>query len=220
MLRWCFSAGEYAALRRLYTEFYISHLHRGGLRRIKQMAWSRPAKINLGAGTVRKDGYLNIDMFPGGDLTLDLRRGLPFDTGCCESIFSEHFFEHVDYPGPAHDLFRECLRVLKPGGQLRLSVPDTEWPLMDYSKGSDSGYFRACAENPWWHPDYCSTRLEHINYHFRQAGEHLFAYDEETLKKVLENVGFCEVQRVYFDQSVDSKHREIGSLFMSARKPA
>ena len=29
-------------------------------------------------------------MFPGGDLTLDLRRGLPFESNCCEEIFSEH----------------------------------------------------------------------------------------------------------------------------------
>lgn len=184
------------------------------------MSWSQPLKINLGCGPFRKDGYLNIDMLPGGDLTLDLRKGLPFDSNCCELIFSEHFFEHIDYPNAACDLFRECFRILKPGGLLRASVPDTEWPLLDYAKGNDAGYFRACAENPWWHADYCSTRLEHINYHFRQNNEHRFAYDEETLAKVLGSVGFCDVKRVSFDPSLDSKHREIGSLFISARKPA
>ena len=33
-----------------------------------------------------------------------------------------------------------------------------------------------------WHPAWCTTRLEHINFHFRQGGEHKFAYDFETLK--------------------------------------
>src|ERR1700691_1421403 len=159
------SAGEYSALRNLYTEFRISRFHRAGLRRIRHESLLRPSKINLGSGTTRKDGFLNIDLFPGGDLTLDLRRPLPFESDCCEIIFSEHFFEHIDYPNPAYDLARECLRVLKPNGQIRLSVPDTEWPLLDYPEGIDSGFFRAAKENAWWRPGYCSTRIEHINFH-------------------------------------------------------
>src|SRR5262249_53260999 len=143
-----------------------------------------------------------------------------FESDCCEVIFSEHFFEHIDYPHPAYDLFHECLRVLKPNGELRVSVPDTAWPLIDYSKGRDAGYFRACTQYYWFHPSYCSTRLEHINYHFRQGDEHRFAYDEETLRKVLEEVGFGDISRVGFDPSIDSKHREIGSLVVIARKPA
>jgi predicted SAM-dependent methyltransferase len=182
------------------------------------MSWSRPTKLNLGCGSHQKTGYLNVDLFPGGDLTLDLRRPLPFESDCCETIFSEHFFEHVDYPRPAYDLLLECLRVLRPGGLIHLSVPDTEWPLIDYAKGDDAAYFRACIENSW-HPTDCSTRIEHINYHFRQDDEHRFAYDEETLGKALEAAGFRDVKRVSFDPSIDSKHREIGSLFMSARKP-
>src|SRR4029077_4197608 len=89
------SSGEYSALRHLYMELRISHFHRVGLRRIRRMTLSRPPKINLGCATSRKDGYLNIDLFPGGDLTLDLRRKFPFESNCCEVIFSEHFFEHI-----------------------------------------------------------------------------------------------------------------------------
>lgn len=215
-----FSAGERAAFEQVKAEFRISKMHRRGLRHVRRNSWQRPARINLGSGPHRKTGYLNIDLFPGGDLTLDLRRALPFESNCCEEIFSEHCLEHFDYPGAVSDLLRECLRVLRPGGHLRFSVPDTEWPLTDYPKGDAGDYFRACAANPWWHPGDCTTRLEHINYHFRQAGEHRFAYDEETARKLLQRVGFVEVQRVAFDLTVDSPHREIGSLFITARKPA
>jgi hypothetical protein len=99
----------------------------------------------------------------------------------------------------------------------RLSVPDTEWPLTDYSGGIDAAYFQACVQHEW-HPGNCSTRLEHINYHFRQGDEHHYAYDEETLKKALETAGFCDVKRVGFDSDIDAKHREVGSLFVVARK--
>ena len=214
------SRGEGAALRRLLEELRISHYHRIGLRQVRRRSWSRPAKINLGSGKVLKEGFLNVDMFPGGDLTLDLRRKFPFESNCCNMIFSEHCIEHFDYPRTASLLFSECFRILKPGGILRFSIPDTEWPLIDYAKGPDAGYFSACREQGWWRPSYCTTRLEHINYHFRQGGQHLFAYDEETARKALEGVGFQDVRRVSFDPDLDSNHREVGSLFMSARKPA
>jgi predicted SAM-dependent methyltransferase len=217
--RWLFSHGERAALRAFFAERAIARSHRQGLRQIRKRSLSRPAKINLGCGRFSKAGFLNIDMSAGGDLTLDLRLGLPFDSDCCDLIFSEHCFEHFDYPEPITLLVSECLRVLRPGGELRFSVPDTEWPLSDYRDGSAAPYFKACEQHSWWHPKTCTTRLEHINYHFRQDGEHRFAYDFETAEKVLKGVGFADVRRVDFDPTLDSKHREVGSLFVSARKP-
>ena len=93
-----------------------------------------------------------MDIQPGAaDVTLDLRRGLPFESNCCELVVSEHCFEHFDYPEPIGHLFRECLRVLRPGGCLRFSVPDSEWPLNDYGDGLEAPYFKACAAQDW-HP--------------------------------------------------------------------
>jgi len=210
--------GERIALRALVTELQISHHHRIGMRRIRRESLSRPTKLNLGCGPLRKNGYLNIDLFPGGDLTLDLRRGLSFESNCCETIFSEHFFEHIEYPDPVCHLFSECLRVLRPGGVLKFSVPGTEWPLEDYLHGPDAPYFQVCREHGW-HPG-CVTRMEHINYHFRQNGQHRFAYDEETARKALESVGFSPVEKRCYQAGLDSEHRRIGSLFVAATKPA
>ena len=161
-----------------------------------------------------------MDVEPGrGDVTLDLRRGLPFESNCCELVVSEHCFEHFDYPEPIGQLFRECLRVLRPGGCLRFSVPDSEWPLSDYRDGPDAPYFKACAAHGW-HPQECTTRLEHINYHFRQDHEHRFAYDFETAEKALRAAGFVNIQPATFDPTLDSEHRKAGSLFVAASKPA
>jgi predicted SAM-dependent methyltransferase len=212
------SRSEYAALKQFRTELLISRHHRQGLLRIRQDGLNRPKKLHLGCGPVQKNGYLNVDLFPGGDLTLDLRRGLPFESGCCEMILSEHFIEHVGYPEPVTSLLRDCFRVLRPGGQLRISVPDTEWPIVEYPKGDNSDWLQACHKHNW-HPPDCNTRMEHINYHFRQKGEHLFAYDEETMRLVLQGVGFHGVQRAQFDPQFDSKHREVGSLIMCATRP-
>jgi predicted SAM-dependent methyltransferase len=212
------SAGETTALTNLLLEFKISKRHRNGLRWIEKNHEQSPKRINLGSGSVKKPDFLNIDLFPGGDVMLDLRRGLPFATSGTEFIFSEHFIEHVQYPDTVELLLSECLRVLVPGGKFRFSVPDTEVCIKDYSKGPNSEYFKACMLHKW-HPAYCTTMIEHINYHFRQSGEHLFAYDEETARKLLSKIGFVNIHRVEFDAVIDSKHREDASLFRIAEKP-
>jgi predicted SAM-dependent methyltransferase len=215
--RKCLLPPQMEVLSLLLTELKISSYHHKGIARIRRHGLLHPTKLNLGAGAFCKSGFLNVDLFPGGDLTLDLRRGLPFASNCCETIFSEHFFEHIEYPKTISNLFHECLRVLRPGGLLSFSVPDTEWPLIDYQHGPEAPYFRACLEHHW-HPD-CTTRIEHINYHFRQRGQHLFAYDQETLQKLLESVGFANVRKRAYDPEIDSEHRRVGSLFISAMKP-
>jgi predicted SAM-dependent methyltransferase len=210
---------QFLAVRCVADECIIAIRHRAGRRLLRRQRLLRPQKLNLGSGDVRKAGFLNVDLYPGGDVSLDLRLGLPFESDSCDPIFSEHFFEHIDYPEPITRLLIDCLRVLRPGGELRFSVPDTEWPLGDYPAGDGAPYFAACLVHKW-HPSRCQTRIEHINYHFRQDGEHRFAYDFETAEKLLQRVGFVEVSRRTFDPSLDAQHREVGSLFVSARKPA
>ena len=212
------SPGERAALRLFVSEWQISRNHRRGVRLLCQTSRLRPARLNLGAGGVCKEGFLNVDLFPGSDVTLDLRRGLPFESDCCDLIVTEHFLEHLEYPEQVSLVLRECLRVLRPGGTVRLSVPDTAWPLSAYHEGIKSPYFQACREQPWGHPEQCETRLEFINHHFYQRGEHRFAYDWETLEKLLVTVGFQKVTKCGFDPTLDAAHRRLGSLFVSAYK--
>jgi len=55
----------------------------------------------------------------------DLRRGVPFPDGVFDVVYHSHVLEHIEreaVPG----FLSECLRVLKPGGTLRVVVPDLE----------------------------------------------------------------------------------------------
>ncbi|CAD5373583.1 hypothetical protein RA210_U380003 [Rubrivivax sp. A210] len=71
-----------------------------------------------------------------------------------------------------------------------------------------------------WHPAWCRTRMEHINYHFRDGGDHKFAFDYETLHQVLSDCGFAAIRRVSFNSSIDSDRRRVGTLYVEARRPA
>jgi predicted SAM-dependent methyltransferase len=197
-------------------EVSTSLKHHKGVIHARKYSLQNNLKINFGCGSVIKRDWINIDLCKGVDLTLDLRKRLPFLDNSCVIVYSEHFFEHLNYPDSAMLFLKECYRVLKPGGIFSVGVPDTEWPLRAYAGLDNANYFKYAKER--WHPQ-CTTKMEHINYHFRQNGQHLFAYDFETLKYILEKCGFRNVKRRNFDSSLDRKYRELGTLYVNAIKP-
>ncbi|MGH7629364.1 MAG: class I SAM-dependent methyltransferase [Gemmatimonadales bacterium] len=160
---------------------------------------------------------MNIDLGPKAVLRLDLREELPFPDGSVAIIYSEHFFEHLEYPREVKHLLGESMRVLKPGGLFGMGVPDTAFALEAYVHGHEE-FFRISRERGW-HPAWCRTRMHQINYHFRQDGEHKWQYDLETLTQVLTDAGFVDVARRPFDASLDSEYRRWGTLYVDARKP-
>jgi len=175
-------------------------------------------KLHLGCGDNIKKGWVNIDFFyTKADLLIDLRKKLPFSTGSCAIIYSHHFLEHLGYPEPANSFLKECYRILKPGGIFDVGVPDAEQGIRAYFEEDGAEFFRLIGGQN--HAEWCNTRMEHINYRFRQDGEHLFAYDFETLKYCLEKQGFKEVKRRDFDREMDSEELAPYTLYVTAIKP-
>lgn len=207
-----------APIQSLWEGVSIPLIHAGGVARARRLADRTDLKLQLGCGTRIKPGWVNIDLRASADIRLDLFRPLPFAANSVEIIYSEHFLEHIDYPGPAMKLLAECLRVLKPGGCFSVGVPDTEWPLLEYAGVRKDGYFQTAKER--WHPSWCETELEHINFHFRQGREHRFAYDFVTLEKALQRTGFVDIQRREFDPQLDTEARCLGTLYVDAYKKA
>jgi len=124
--------------------------------------------VHLGCGYRHLDGWVNLDMIrnPSVDVVWNLRRGLPFEDGSCAFIFSEHIVEHVAKPD-AMALCSELLRVLKPGGVVRLSTPDAGRYLQAYVHNRD--FLR--------HPAFqrlAKTPMDRINMMMRQDGQHLW----------------------------------------------
>lgn len=58
-------------------------------------------------------------------LNVDLTKGIPFQDDTVNGILSSHMIEHLNCHETVKFL-KECRRVLKPGGVLRISVPDPE----------------------------------------------------------------------------------------------
>jgi predicted SAM-dependent methyltransferase len=210
------STGIFDAARRAKQEWRIYRQHGSALKKVGPFLQLPEKKLNLGCGPNPKPGWINIDLFDSrADLQLDLRETWPFADDSVGHIFSEHVFEHFEFPEEVNHFLSEARRILQPGGLFDVGVPDTEWPLRAYG---DPG-------NPYWpfsktvHPEWCETQLDHINYHFRQGKEHKYAWDAETLARTLRRFRFTDITRREFDPALDAESRKIGTLYMRAAKP-
>ena len=205
------------ALRQAQNEWKLSRRHRQSLEKVSRFLQISPIKLNLGCGPNSKKGWVNIDLFERtAGLQLDLRERWPFLDETVSYIYSEHLFEHFDFHTEVPHFLAESLRVLAPGGVFDVVVPDTEPPIRAYGN-PNAIYWSTLAKR--WHPQWCQTELDHINFHFRQDGEHKYAWDVATLARTLRNAGFQCVQQREFNADTDSKERELGSLYMTGKKP-
>jgi predicted SAM-dependent methyltransferase len=188
--------------------------------------------LNLGAGGNIRSEFVNVDheWRPGLNLCWDLRRGLPLESGSVEGVVTEHTLEHFTWREATGVFLPECFRVLKPGGVVRIAVPDAERAVDLYLTARDRGELAsAFAERPIGER-IPMTPMTHLNNTFRRIFEplsvgHKFAYDFHTLAYFLSLAGFVDVRRERFMQGrdamllVDTERRAHETLYVEANKP-
>lgn len=179
--------------------------------------------VHFGCGSRRFEGWTNVDMNRKGDFTADLREGLPFRDNSVALMYSEHTLEHFyrEHDGPY--LLSECLRCLVPGGTLRITIPDAEAYIAYYNGDIDE---ETGADMKRVHARFHGTRMDVVNSAFRWKHQHFYMYDEETMRKLLEELGFVDITRHNYGESdnpelakADSEMRRYGTLYMQGRKP-
>lgn len=84
-------------------------------------------KLNLGCGTSYHDDWVNVDFSETGEgvIAHNLLNGIPFDENEFDVVYHSHVLEHFP-KDKAGSFIKECFRVLKPGGIIRVAVPDLE----------------------------------------------------------------------------------------------
>ncbi len=90
------------------------------------------AYLNVGCGALFASDWNNIDLFTHPDVhRYDVRRGLPYLDNVFDAVYSSHTLEHFSYH-EGRVLIGEMYRVLKPGGVVRVVVPDLEQICREY----------------------------------------------------------------------------------------
>jgi predicted SAM-dependent methyltransferase len=193
-------------------------------------------RVNIGCGTTAPEGWYNIDNsptiwwsripvaskvfkttpWPRSVHRHDVLKGLPFADHSVDFIYSSHTFEHFTYP-QSLALTKECLRVLKPEGILRLVVPDLEQIARDYladpaPMASHRFIERLLLSHSW-------RDLLHPGAHHSQM------FDARSLTAMLHEAGFNAPQISSFGASeipgvmdVELEERRDESLYIEAQK--
>jgi SAM-dependent methyltransferase len=96
-----------------------------------------PKRLNWGCGLTPAPGWINSDRrdATGIDVPCDIREGLPFDSDSIDYAVSIHALPAIPYPDLL-PVLQELRRVLKPGGTLRLGLPDLDKGIAAYQRGN------------------------------------------------------------------------------------
>ena len=96
-------------------------------------------KLNFGCGSRFSQNWVNIDVYSGGPEVqrVNLLKRWPFPNNHFDASYSSHVLEHFT-PSQARHLISEAFRVMKPGGIIRIVVPDLEDTCREYIRILDS----------------------------------------------------------------------------------
>jgi SAM-dependent methyltransferase len=178
------------------------------------------ARLNWGCGDHTATGWINSDIKddPHVDLVCDILEGLPLEGDSVDYAVSVHALPELPYPDIVPAL-GELWRVLKPGGVLRLVLPDLRNAIRAYTLGQDD-YFQVSEDEVRSSGGRFIAHTLWFGY-----SRTLFTPDfteELLLKAGFTNVVECQYRQTAsrFSEIVELDNRERESMFVEATKPA
>jgi ubiquinone/menaquinone biosynthesis C-methylase UbiE len=196
-------------------------------------------KLNLGCGPTAPSGWLNVDgswnawfsnhphlrkvlkavgvinpnhgaQWIVRPLVHDLTKPLPFKENSFSSVYASHVLEHL-YLADAQRLLSECRRVLKPGGVIRMVVPDLRSMVTTYLKSKNGGSLaseKAIAADKlnemlmFRSPERPKGNFLYSFYSlWKDFHHHKWMYDADSLIGYMEATGFASVSERKYLQS-------------------
>jgi SAM-dependent methyltransferase len=180
---------------------------------------ARVRRLNWG-GDARRD-WINLDRTagPGVDLVADIREGLPIESGTIDYAVGVNTLQDLALPelGPA---LAELIRVLRPGGMLRLAVPDLDADIRAYAE-HDDGHFVVA-------PFEARSRGGRFIAHTLGWGRSRSLFTFDYIEELLVDAGFVDVTRCRSEESagrfqaiveLDERGGSRETIFVEATRP-
>ena len=169
--------------------------------RARDRAWATYAasealpRLDIGTSERILKGWFSVDFQPfyPGQYFMDARKRFPFPDGAFAFVRSEHMIEHVPFADGMR-MLRECHRVLKPGGIVRIATPDLRKLAHLYDEvpsAAQKAYRDAICNHA--RATYGSDEPGVVINHMYQYEGHDFIYDSGTLGEGLRKAGFVGV---------------------------
>lgn len=162
-------------------------------------------KLHLGCGKRYIPGFIHVDLvnLPHIDYKHNVEELPMFEDNSAELIYASHVFEYFDRQ-QAIAVLNEWRRVLKNGGILHLAVPDFLALVKVYEKTQDLNNILG--------PLYGRMTVEKKDA-APQVTYHKTVYDFDSLKKLLEENGFCDVQRYDWRKTLHKDYDDFSQAY-------
>lgn len=121
-----------------------------------------------------------------------------FDDNTWDAIYGCHGLEHLLYPVDTVECLNRFYRWLKPGGVLRISVPNLELAVRAYQGSKDLRFLYGNDFKAYYHKD---TACERLNF-FVKAWEHQICFDFELLSSLFADAGFIDIRNCEPNESI------------------
>jgi len=159
----------------------------------RYMAGEGLKKLNIGAQGDALKGWLNTDIWAGSAnlAFLDATKTFPIADETFDYVLSEHMIEHITYE-KADFMIKECRRILKKGGKIRIATPSLEkFTGFDPANKSVKEYFENHVKQLYGIPVPCENDyiVNYIFYNFY----HKFIYGKASITHLLQSNGFGEI---------------------------
>ena len=167
---------------------------RVNLQRALRRAGSERVLLEIGAFSSRRPGWIATDLSWRCPNYLDLTHPWPIADGSVEGIYADNVIEHLTLSANRF-MFREAIRVLQPGGRIRMVTPDIGTLTSRYLQGwqgnrelrqelLDEGYL---VEHP----------VDLLRFAFQDDGHSSgYLWDLESLSVELGSAGFEEIRNL------------------------
>jgi predicted SAM-dependent methyltransferase len=171
-----------------------------------------PHGMHIGCGTNVLPSWLNCDLTPKhrSVIRLDATKTYPVAESSIDYVFTEHFIEHITYP-QGLSMLKECHRVLKPGGKIRITTPDLAFLIALYNGSKTEQQQRylewATKEFIPYAPSVRDAFV--INNFFTCDWGHQFIYDRTSLPELMRTAGFNNITSWEINKSDDPNLRNL-----------
>ncbi|MBW4483584.1 MAG: glycosyltransferase [Tildeniella torsiva UHER 1998/13D] len=187
--------------------------------------------LNLGCGNHFHPDWVNVDSqaVQANIIVHNIRTALPFPSDAFDAVYHSHVLEHLPRT-EAKFFLQECLRVLRPGGVLRVVVPDLEQIAREYLRTLEeakNGSEKAAHNYDWILLEMYDQAVRHHSggdmAKYLAANDisnedyviKRFGYEGETLIKSLKGLHLDDLQEITDSKNTDEIALAIGRFRLS-----
>ena len=183
-------------VKRSVTGFWVSYdaiMKRSDRHPTRYLRAHKVYKLHIGCGRNYLDGWFNTDLRPNARRTgLNVTKRFPFPDNTFDYIFSEHMIEHVPY-AMGRVMLAECLRVLQPGGTVRIVTPDLKFLIGLYQNDNKINRDYINWSSKLFLGDSAPAVATSVINNFYRDWDHKYIYDVPVMKDAMTKTGFTSI---------------------------